>query len=130
MKTIIAGSRQFDDYEILCEVIRESGINVTAVVVGQAPGLDMTAERWADLTKTPKEVYSPDWKKDSKAANQSRNNKMSKSAQAAILICINKSKDSYEMIEKAKAKKLKLYVQYVEKNAAGQWVKLHVFKNY
>lgn len=125
MRTIVAGSRYFDDYEILCEVIRESGINITTLISGHAPGADLTAERWADLTRTPKEIYPANWNKDGKAAGPIRNSKMAQVAEAAIVICMKDSRGSHDMIEKAKAKKLKLYVQYVEFDyKAKQWKKL------
>jgi hypothetical protein len=130
MRTIIAGSRYFDDYEILCEVIRESGIRVTTLISGGSPGADITAERWADLTRTPKQVYPANWNKDGKAAGPIRNSKMAAVAQAAIVICMNDSKGSHDMIEKAKAKKLLVYVQYVKKDVTGRWIKLNVYKNY
>lgn len=125
MRTIVAGSRYFDDYEILCEVIRESGINITTLISGHAPGADMLAERWADLTRTPKEIYPANWNKDGAAAGPIRNSKMAAVADAAIIICMKDSRGSHDMIKKAKAKNIPVYVQYVEFDSKlKKWIKL------
>lgn len=51
MKLIIAGSRNFDDYEflkIMCDyIIKENDLHVTEIVSGKAPGADRLGERYA-----------------------------------------------------------------------------------
>jgi hypothetical protein len=57
MRTIIAGSRDVDDYELLQRVIQESGIPITVVLTGRAKGVDKLGERWAFENDIPVECY-------------------------------------------------------------------------
>jgi predicted Rossmann fold nucleotide-binding protein DprA/Smf involved in DNA uptake len=48
MKTIIAGSREINDYEFLKKVIKESEFEITEVISGTARGVDKLGERFAE----------------------------------------------------------------------------------
>lgn len=53
MKTIIAGSRDIDDYNAIKTAITNSGYVVTEVVSGRAKGVDKLGEKWATDNNIP-----------------------------------------------------------------------------
>lgn len=62
MKTIVAGSRGFGDYELLCATL--DGLEITEVLSGTATGADILGERWArskGLSKPRSETYRQLW---------------------------------------------------------------------
>jgi hypothetical protein len=63
MITAIVGSRGFDDYTSMCQVLSALTPQVTMVVSGGAKGADTLAERWAYANSIPCKVLRPDWSK-------------------------------------------------------------------
>ena len=61
MKVIIAGPRDFEDYEVVCQAIEASGFEVTEVVSGKAKGVDTLGERWANDNDVPIEPFPAEW---------------------------------------------------------------------
>lgn len=61
MKTIIAGSRDFTDYDEVVLAIKNSGIDITEVVCGKAPGVDSLGERWAKENNIPVAPFPALW---------------------------------------------------------------------
>lgn len=48
MKLIIAGTRSFQDYDLLCKILKEIEIgNIEEIVCGGARGADKLGERYA-----------------------------------------------------------------------------------
>ena len=47
MKLIIAGSRTFTDYQLLCQVLAPERHRITQVLTGGARGADQLGYRWA-----------------------------------------------------------------------------------
>ena len=47
MKVIIAGTRTFNDYQLLCNTIKELNINIDEIVCGGAKGADALGEKYA-----------------------------------------------------------------------------------
>ena len=47
MKLIIAGSRTFTDYQLLCQVLAPDRHRITQVITGGARGADQLGYRWA-----------------------------------------------------------------------------------
>jgi hypothetical protein len=75
MKLIIAGSRTFDDYELLCEIMDRVVNNVDVVdevVCGGAKGADSLGKRWADEHDVPVKLMPAKWS-EGKAAGPARN---------------------------------------------------------
>ena len=77
---LVAGSRSFDDYAVLCKILNmltpyypECEIHI---VSGGARGADALAERYADECHYKKDIFLADWDKDGKAAGYIRNTKM------------------------------------------------------
>lgn len=61
MKVIIAGGRDFTDYEKLRKAIAQSGWLITEVVSGGAKGADSLGERWARENNIPVKKFPADW---------------------------------------------------------------------
>jgi hypothetical protein len=47
MKLIIAGSRTFTDYQLLCQTLAPEKHRITQVIIGGARGADRLGIRWA-----------------------------------------------------------------------------------
>lgn len=108
MKVIIAGSRDFNDYDLLCRSIQNFTNNslfpITEVVSGTQKGADSLGEKWAEENNIPKKLFPPDWNKYNKAAGPIRNELMAKYADYLILfwdgtIKGNKGRGSKNMLE-------------------------------
>ena len=65
MKLIVAGWRDFKDYELLKRTLdnfqQECG-NITEVVSGTAIGVDKLGEQYANENNIPIKRFVPDWK--------------------------------------------------------------------
>jgi len=99
MKVIIAGGRDIEDYDLLCQVVRDSGLNILTVISGTARGVDRMGERWASQQGIPCERYPANWDKFGKAAGPIRNIEMSKVGDALIAIRKDGSRGTAHMIE-------------------------------
>lgn len=97
MKTIIAGGRGFDDYDMICEIL--DGQNITEVVCGLARGADLLGKRWADSHGIPVKEFPADWEKFGRAAGHIRNRQMGKYADTLIAFWDGHSKGTKGMIE-------------------------------
>lgn len=103
-KVIIAGSRNFNDYELLKEktdellsnVIKE-GYDIT-IISGGARGADRLAERYAKERGFNLVVYNADWNKYGKSAGYRRNIEMSKIGDALIAFWDGQSRGTKNMI--------------------------------
>lgn len=126
MKVIIAGSRDITNYNLLKEVIKESGFKITEVVSGCAKGVDKLGEDYADHCMIPVKKFPAKWAdlsepcivaenqygKYNKLAGINRNKEMAEYADA--LICLHDgSKGSLSMVEIAKEAGLKVFEKKV-----------------
>ena len=109
MRTIIAGSRDVDDYQHLLETIKESEFEITTVISGGARGVDLLGERYAKENNIPLEVFPAEWDEYGKSAGYIRNLQMANSAEALIAICKDMSSGTMNMIKIAQEKKLKVF---------------------
>jgi len=120
-KIIIAGSRDFHDYELLkIEVnkfideykttLSSSDNNSISIVSGHARGADKLGEQYAREHNHFCYVMSADWDKYGKRAGYLRNASMAKEADALIAFWDGQSRGTYHMIELAKKENLKIKV--------------------
>lgn len=111
MRTIIAGSRNITNADLIRQAIQESGFDITQVITGGARGVDRIAH---DICKAKYDckIFYADWNKYNKRAGMIRNNEMADNADALIAIWDGKSKGTENMIKTAKAKGLKVYVKF------------------
>lgn len=88
MKTIIAGSRTIQSYQVVLDAINSAPFKdqITEVFSGMATGPDIFGFRWAMENKKPVRQFLPDWKKLGKPAGIIRNVEMATYADAAIIV--------------------------------------------
>lgn len=113
MKTIIAGSRDYHNYDTLLEAIAESNWQISQVVSGGAKGVDRLGEEYATVMNLPLHIYEADWERHGRAAGPLRNAKMAENADALIALWDGKSRGTKNMIETAKKRGLIVYVKMV-----------------
>lgn len=76
MKVIIAGSRDFDDYDMLCDVLYAYEDMVTEVVCGMANGADLLGKGWAEKNNIMVSEFPAKWDEHGRSAGYIRNNEM------------------------------------------------------
>lgn len=112
MKVIIAGSRTFFDYNMLCPVcdkILSTQENVE-IVSGTASGADRLGERYAKERGYKLSLFPAKWDEFGKSAGYLRNKEMAEYADALIVFWDGKSKGTKHMIDLAKENNLKTRV--------------------
>jgi len=108
MKTIIAGGREFNDYDLLEQYCNTHSI--TEVVSGCARGADRLGERYANKHDIPITKFPADWDKWGKSAGYRRNAEMASYADSLIAFWDGVSKGTSHMIDLANSKKLDVNV--------------------
>lgn len=115
-KVIVAGSRNFNDYQLLKTKLdyylsRKVAAGESIVIIsGTANGADTLGELYATEKRYAIKRYPANWNKYGKRAGYIRNEEMAKDADAAIIFWDGISKGSAHMIDIAKSKKLSLKV--------------------
>jgi hypothetical protein len=113
MKTIIAGTRTFTDYNVLVEVIKNCNFKISTVLCGGARGVDLLGERYAIFNSIPIEYYYADWEKFKKSAGYIRNAEMLKHADCLIALWDTKSNGTKNMIDISLKKKIPVIVHNI-----------------
>lgn len=104
MRVLVCGGRDFDDHMLLVKTLLEYQTEkpITCIIHGNARGADTLADRFADLTGIPKEVYPADWDKYNKAAGPIRNAQMITEGKPDLVIAFPGGKGTANMIKQAK----------------------------
>jgi len=76
MKTIIAGSRTFDDYQLLSDTMTRLEWEPSEIVSGGARGADTLGEKWAAVHHIPLTVFPAAWDLWGRSAGYVRNQQM------------------------------------------------------
>ena len=113
MRVIIAGGRNYNDYDTLLEAVSESRFQIDAVISGGATGVDALGERFAKERNLPLEIFLPDWNKHGKAAGPIRNKEMAMNADGLIALWDGQSRGTKNMIDIAQKIGLYVYVKRV-----------------
>src|SRR5271154_2016118 len=98
MKTIIAGCRNYNNYDFIEKGIASCSIPITEVVCGMANGVDLLGYKWAENNGIPIVKFPADWDKYGKAAGPKRNKQMAEYAEALIAFWDYKSAGTGNMI--------------------------------
>ena len=114
-KTIIAGGRDFMDYNLLKEktdkILQEKKVTHKIVIIsGCARGADTLGLPYASENAFDIEEYPADWDKYGKKAGYMRNVEMAKNADALIAFWDGKSKGTKHMIDIATERNLSIRV--------------------
>jgi hypothetical protein len=112
MKVIIAGGRNFNDYDKLRESCDNILINQeeVEVVSGTASGADTLGEKYAQEKGYKIEKFPAQWDLYGKSAGYKRNQQMAEYADGLIAFWDGKSKGTKHMIDIATNKGLKVRV--------------------
>ena len=129
MKTIIAGCRWIEDFDIVCQAVVDSEFDITEVVSGAAKGIDTLGENWAKANDIPVKSFPANWKnirakgavirtnkygKYNARAGHDRNEKMVKYAKALIAIWDGESRGTGDMIKLGHKYGLQVHVFMIE----------------
>jgi hypothetical protein len=106
MKTIIAGSRNLQDYKVLLIALEKCPWKISSIVSGMALGADMIGVHYANVMQLPLYKFPADWKTLGKSAGYQRNKQMALFGDACIVLWDGESKGSTHMINLAKKQKL------------------------
>lgn len=113
-KVIVAGCRDFADYELLkekCDFYLQNKKPENIVIVsGHASGADALGERYAQERGYETEIYPTDWKTHGRAAGPIRNAQMAAVADALIALWDGKNHGIKNMIETARKHNLQVAV--------------------
>jgi len=112
-KVIIAGGREFSDYEYLrsCADADLAGItDDIEIVSGGASGADALGERYAKEKGRTVALFPADWNRYGRSAGPRRNRQMAEYADALIAFWDGQSRGTKNMIDTATAKGLKVSV--------------------
>jgi hypothetical protein len=102
MKIAIIGSRGFNDYHRLNDVLNPVKSKISLIVSGGARGADSLAEKFAKENNIPTQIFLPDWDKHEKKAGFLRNVDIILAADVVIAFWDGQSKGTYNGIELAK----------------------------
>lgn len=122
MKVIIAGGRDFNNYDLLkekCDIILSNQDEVI-IVSGRASGADSLGERYAKEKGFKTELFPADWKKYGKSAGYVRNSEMAEVAESLIAFWDGRSRGTKHMIDIAKNKGLKVRIVNYESDSCGK----------
>ena len=95
-KLLIAGSRNFNDYQLLKKLIKPE--NIECIISGCARGADTLAIKYAEEFNIPIEKYPADWNKYGRSAGYIRNKVMVDKATAVICFWDGQSKGTQHTI--------------------------------
>jgi hypothetical protein len=112
-KVIIAGGRDFSNYDLLKVKLNKilSNINVPIVIVsGKARGADSLGERYAREMGYEVAEFPANWDKYGKRAGYIRNEEMAIYSDACVCFWDSKSRGTKHMIDLAQKHDLKLRV--------------------
>jgi len=110
MKTIVAGSRNCTDVEIVRRAMNTCPFKITEVVSGCARGVDTIGEQLAERKGVPVKRFPANWDRDGKSAGYLRNAEMAEYAEALVAVWDGQSRGTKHMIDLAKRKGLMVYI--------------------
>ena len=101
MRTIIAGSRNFNDFDYLKGYMATipPWVEITEVVSGGAQGADTLAIEWAKLYNVRCKVFPADWDRLGRKAGPIRNAEMSVYADSLVAFWDGQSRGTKHMID-------------------------------
>lgn len=125
MKTIVAGTRHFNDIDLMDWVLKGLPWTISTVLCGGAPGADSLGETWAHAYQIPVIRFPAAWKVKGKGAGPLRNEAMLLGAQALVVFWDGHSRGTEHMIQIAQVKAATV------KSAGGSFpVNVHIYKQH
>lgn len=105
MKLIIAGGRDFNNYQVLNTIVSVYSNVISEVVCGDARGADSLGADWAYHNNIPVKHFPAEWEKYGKAAGYIRNAEIGEYADALIAFWNGHSTGTKHMIKTMKINK-------------------------
>ena len=99
MKLIIAGSRTFTDYQLLCQVLAPDKHRITQVITGGARGADRLGIRWALAHAVRIKGFPADWQRFGKSAGVRRNHQMAQAGDVLVAFWDGQSPGTAHLIQ-------------------------------
>uniref|UniRef100_A0A6M3KDA8 YspA cpYpsA-related SLOG domain-containing protein n=1 Tax=viral metagenome TaxID=1070528 RepID=A0A6M3KDA8_9ZZZZ len=113
MKIAIVGSRTFNNYEWLSEILLQFDLTlVYEIVSGGAKGADTLGKKFAEHYSITHRVFSPEWDKYGKSAGFIRNQTIVDNCDIVIAFWDGESRGTADTIEKAKKAKKPTFIVY------------------
>ena len=103
MKIAVIGSRGFEDYIRLEEVLNELN-QIECIISGGAKGADRLAEVYADANGIPKKIFPAQWGTHGRAAGMIRNKDIVDASDLVIAFWDGASRGTKHTIEYSKKK--------------------------
>lgn len=105
MKLAIVGSREFENYDILCaEVAKiQKKQKIDLIVSGGAKGADSLAKKYAALNRIPLMEFLPDYERCGRYAPLQRNTLIVQNANCVLAFVSASSKGTWDTIRKAES---------------------------
>ena len=97
MKVIVAGGRDFNNYQMVCDALKD--LDITEIVCGRARGADTLGEQYGKEFDKPIKYFNPDWENQGRAAGIIRNHQMGDYADYLVAFWDGKSRGTKDMIE-------------------------------
>ena len=115
-KVIVAGTRYFNNYDLICKKLDYFLCNLEdiEIVSGTVSGAYSLGERYAKENNLVLKQFPANWDKYGKRAGYLRNSQMADYADYLVAFWNGKSKGTSHMINLAKEKGLKVRVVYYE----------------
>jgi hypothetical protein len=115
VRLIIAGGRDFNDYNLLCdEVSKFIGKETPTIISGLAKGADTLGCQYAAENDYDVEGFAAEWHIYGRSAGIRRNKYMAKNADSLIAFWDGKSKGTMHMIDFAHSLGLRVEVVHYE----------------
>jgi glycerophosphoryl diester phosphodiesterase len=110
MRFIIAGGRNFDNYDLLSQTCGQLREQITEIVSGKARGADSLGETWGNENNVPIKSFPANWDLYGKRAGYLRNTEMADYADGLIAFWNGESKGTKHMIDTANNKGLEVHI--------------------
>ena len=98
MRLIIAGSRTFTDYQLLCQTLAPERHRITQVITGGARGADQLGYRWAWKHQVKHQLFRAEWERFGRSAGMRRNHQMAQAGDMLVAFHVNNSPGTAHMI--------------------------------
>lgn len=100
MKVIVAGTRTFNNYQLLKETLDNLDIEITEIVCGEAPGADRLGKFYAQQYHIPIASFPADWSTYKHSAGPRRNQQMAEYGDYLVAFWNGKSPGTRDMIHR------------------------------
>lgn len=123
MRLIIAGGRDFNDRELLFDVLNKVILNrsISEVVSGKAKGADTLGEEWAQMNSIKVSEFPANWELYGKGAGHKRNKEMGNYADILVAFWDGESKGTGGMIKYMKSLNKPVIVELYNQSDLDEW---------